>query len=178
MQQDETFRAFIDRRFSGGLLAGTHRDNGKACVLEAWNAYQGLAWSDSPVLTRIFDIRPLNDVAVSPAVRTEWMTQLLEAYAGSLDWPEARQRRVVTAIVLATIREIIAELPGLPDTIRQQCRSVTTLAEAVEAAAEADRAARAAAEAARAAGAAAEAAEEEIFVRACRLWLAAVSSKQ
>ena len=149
---------FVATHYPGGLSAGNHSPNpdGEACVLEAVSQWLDLDWTDDPATLRMFDLRPLNDIDVSAEVRTPAMCRLAELYAGSLDWPVERQQAVVQRIVIGTVREIIAELPGLPEEAAAQCRSARTLDEA-QAAALAARAAALAAAAEAAARAAAEA---------------------
>ena len=164
----ETFRAFIDRRFTGVLLAGSHRADGEACVLEALSAYQGQTWSDDPTAVGCWDLRPLNDIDVAPEVRLEWMVRLAEAYAGAPSWPVELQCAVAERLVILTVQRLVSTLPGLPQILRDACRDAST-AEAAEAAA------GAAAGAAGAAAGAAEAAEKSVsvFVTACTLWIEA-----
>ena len=123
---------FVATHYPGGLTAGYHSPNpdGEACVLEAVSQWLDLDWTDDPATLRMFDLRPLNDIDVSAEVRTPAMCRLAELYAGSLDWPVERQQAVVQRIVIGTVREIIAELPGLPEEAAAQCRSARTLDEA------------------------------------------------
>ena len=172
-----TFQEYVATRF-GVLTAGQHPANGEACVLESWNAYQGRAWSDDPDIARCWDLRALNDIDVAPAIRTTIMVQLMDAFAGSADWPAARQQRVAELIALGTVQRLIAELPGLSESVRAQCRRAGTLM-AAQIAAEAARAAPAAGvagvDARAAAGAAAEAARAARAAEAA--WAASAAAR-
>ena len=159
------------------LSAGAHNPDGQACALEYLSVARGIDWTDAPEKVRCFDLRLINDISVSDALRTEHLMPVLMAYDGSLDWPMERQQRVVERIIILTVQRLVADLPGLPDTIREQCRKATTLTEAAEAARAAAGAAWAASWAAWAASWAAWAAiasQEKVFIVACQVWLDAV----
>lgn len=181
-------RSLLKKRFGGVLKYGKHPEDGECCVLELASVLRGVKWTDEPMVVRCFDLRPLNDMNVSDELRSKWMTRLLVAYDGSLDWLEARRKEVAAKIVIGVVQQIIAELPSLPDAVREQCRKASTLdecqaaadaanaADAGEAAAAAhagEAAAAAAARAAAEAAAAARAAQESIFTIACKIWLKA-----
>jgi len=180
-----SLKALLDSRFGGVLKAGSHEQDGEACALELLSVARGVEWTDSPVSVRSFDLRRLNDIAVSDEVRTECLLPVIAAYDGSLDWPERRQRAVVDRLVVLLVQRIVAELPRLDDRVREQCRGVKTRAQTRDAAAYADAdaaaaaayAAAAAADAAAAAAyAAAAAARERVFRTACQVWLDAVAA--
>lgn len=156
----EALLARLTEKFGGVLRRGQHDQTGECCVLELHADMLGL-WTDVPERLRDFDIRPLNDMPVSDAVRTECMLPVLVAYAGSLDWPAARQEAVLGVIITRLVQDIIAELPGLPDTVRQQCRAVDDPV-SVEAAALAARLA----------------ARERVFRQACTIWLEAATHSE
>ena len=201
MVTEASIRAVLDSKFGGVLTAGKHSRNGRACALEALSVVQGVDWTDSPVLLRIFDLRTLNDMSVSDALRTKMLLPLLAAYAGSMDWPIARQRAVSTQLIVLTVNRLISEFPGLSEVIRTQCRSARTCHEARDAAlaaraasADLDSAAldaldasaardalaaidASAALAASAASAARDADTERIFLCVCAIWKDAVISQ-
>ena len=136
MDTRQTFEVFVAERFGGVLCKGVHSPGGQACVLEAWNCYQGHRWSDLPEEAGCYDLRPLNDMDVPNAVRTSWMLKLMQAYAGSLEWPLSRQVAVVAHIACLTVQRLAGTLPGVSYTLRQRCERVQTLTDAVSAAAE------------------------------------------
>ena len=143
------------------LSAGAHQPDGHACALEYLSVARGIPWTDQPETVRCWDIRPINDIPVSDALRTTHLLPLLRAYDGSMDWPIARQISVVEKIIIATVNHIIAELQYLPEDLRAPCRVAATVAQAGAAARAAtdaaDAAARGAADAADAAARAARA---------------------
>lgn len=163
-------RSILKTRFGGLIKAGKHTEDGECCVLELVSVAKGLPWTDDPQAVRSFDLRPLNDIPVSDELRAEWMPRLIVAYDGSLDWPDERRKEVAGKIVIGVVQKIIAELPSLPDAVREQCRKASTLSGAYA------YAARAAAYAAYAAAVAARAACEERFVVACQIWLDAAGA--
>jgi hypothetical protein len=165
----------IDERFGGILTSGEHEPDGSACALEAAHVAIGDEWSDEPNLWP--DLRPLNDGPWdSDEQRTAHVVPVLIALWDWQDWSPERQRRWAETVVLRTVRELIAELPGLPTAVAQACRDSGTLeaANAAEMAAwvAAEKAAWAAEKAAwEAAEAAAEAANSvPVLVLACRIW--------
>src|SRR3990167_4079927 len=120
-------KRFVAERFGGKLMAGKHSEDGEACALECLSAWQGISWTDDPAKTRTFDLRPINDIHVPDALRAKHLLPVLVAYAGSLDWPQKRQRAVAEKIVIGTVNKIVAELPGLPAEIAEQCRRAATI---------------------------------------------------
>ena len=184
----EALETLLKSRFKGVLFKGAHNEDSQACVLELLSVAQGMPWTDSPKTTRCFDLRLINDMPVSNAIRTKHLLPLLAVYAGSMDWPIAKQKAVVTRIVLLTVNRLLAELPSLSKVLKTQCQQATTLLEAAGAAGWAAEAAGwaagAAGWAAEAAGWAAEAAgwaagatggaaTENIFTQTCALWMEA-----
>lgn len=180
----------LKERFHGVILRRKHEQaTGECCVLELASVLRGLKWTDNPELVRCFDLRPLNDIKVPDELRTKYMVKLLEAYDGSLDWPLEKQLQAVEKIVIETVKQIMAELPGLPTEIREQCRRAENLDDARMAAlavnfrgmadlANASRVPKAMAVIAvdAAAGAAWEARKlkrrvEDIFKTACQIWI-------
>jgi hypothetical protein len=115
-------------RFGGVLYAGTHVPNEAiGCVLEFYSVYLGQNWTANPALLHIWDLAPYNDMPVSPKVLASGMLPVLARYAGSRDWPLRQQQAIVIRLIIGTVREVIAVLPGLPDELRRQCRAVETL---------------------------------------------------
>ena len=149
------FRNFIVENFAGKLLAGSHAENDKACVLEAWNAYKGLSWSDSAAAAHTWDIRLLNDMHVSDRLRVQWMPQVAAAYADCVLWSLDRQCAVVECLIVLTVQRIISKLPSFRLDIALRCRNIATIGEA-----------------------AGEAAEEVVFIAVCELWLEAALEKE
>ena len=147
-------------RFGGTLAAGLHPLHDACCVLEARSVCLGLPWTDDPAVLDVPDIRPLND-GLSDDARTEAMIRLVTALDPWATWSHDRQRAVATRITIETVRQIVADLPGLPPETRHQCREVTDLA-----------AAWAAAWAA-AGDAAWAAAGDAVLIRAVDIWITA-----
>ena len=114
---EQTFEAFVAEQFAGKLHVGCHsEDSGKACVFEAWNAYQkkarlGSLWTDSTIVTGTWDFRSLNDIPVSTKLRALWMVRLAEAYAGSRRWPTRRKVAVLERIFVRTVQEMLQQQP-------------------------------------------------------------------
>ena len=148
-----SFPDYVTTHFPA-LAPGVHEAaSGEACALEAYHAWRGEPWSDTP--DTIWDFRPLNDAPWSSATaRTVHLAPVIAAYADCTAWPLARQQAVIQRVVLLTVQRVIAALPGLPDPVRHACTACGTLTEA-EASAKAAWAAAGAAEAARAAARAA-----------------------
>lgn len=183
-------KELLDARFGGVLKKGSHNPNVDCCALELVSVSLGIPWTDSPNRTRTFDLRPINDIGVSDQIRTKHLLPVLEMYVGSLDWPEKRQKEVVSKLAVLTVQRIIGQLPDLSEKIREQCRQADTLQKAAAAAyaayayayasASAANAAYAAASAyavayaAYAAHASAKAVTESIFIETCQIWLEAV----
>ena len=189
-----TFEEYIETRFEGKLLSGSHNPDGKACILEAASQWEERKWTDSPRDLNTWDLRVLNDIDVDDTLRTEWMPKVYMAYRDCRSWPEERQVEVVGELVIETVRQIIGALHSLNPDIAQQCRDVEDVATADAAARAATAAARAAraATAARAAGYAADAAAHAataataagyatdaaaVFVTTCKLWIKAAKEQ-
>jgi hypothetical protein len=146
----------IADEFGGKITSGQHKPGPAACILEAAHFAMGDKWSDSA--DHWPDIRPLNDGPwSSDEQRTKHLLPVMVAFWDWDDWPTARQRAVITQINLDTVRQIVANLPDLPHTVRDQCRNATlqTMKNAAETVAEAAWAAWAAAATATAEAAAA-----------------------
>jgi hypothetical protein len=127
----ESLQALLEKRFGGLLYAGRHASTeNAACILELGSKAIGAPWTDNPQMLNTWDMRLINDIAVSPKLRTPWMLRVYAAYQDCRSWPIERQQAVATAIVIGTVRRVIAELPGLTDEVRAQCRAVTTMDEA------------------------------------------------
>ena len=195
-------------RFGGKLKKGAHFSaaTGACCALELEAVCRGQAWTDLPEKVKMFDLRPINDMNVDDDLRTLHLLPVIEAYAGSLEWSQERQRHVAEKLVILTVQRIISQLSKLPDAVRQQCRGVSTLREAEAAAwaawdaeaawaAKADvvavKAAKAAAKAAKAAEAATKAAwaaeaaawaswaadKATVFTVTCEVWMEAAKER-
>jgi len=129
------------KRHGGVVASGRHDDpTGPLCILELGSAclvedgYLSAITDDPAVLGRP-DYRPINDASWSSrAAATEPMLRLHLAYASWGQWSTKRRRHVVEQIVRGTVREIVAELPGLSDTVRDQCREATSSRECAVAA--------------------------------------------
>jgi len=81
------------------------------------------------------DYRAINDAPWSSReAATEPLIRLHIAFTDWGQWTEERRQRVVSQIVRDTVREIIAELPDVPDRIRDRCQAAATMSECAEAA--------------------------------------------
>ena len=131
---EHLFARTVRERFGGRLARGTHEADSVACPLEAAHAAVGDPWSDRP--DKWPDIRPLADAPwSSDQARTEAMVPVLVAYWDWAAWTPARQQAVMAQVVIETVRQLIAQLPELPEAVRDQCRAARTLPQAVRAAA-------------------------------------------
>ena len=176
-QEQELFRTFLAKRFTGLISKGSHDTDSIGCALEVWSQYEGRAWTDDPTRLEMPDLRPLNDGPwSSDLARTIALAPVLIAVAPI--WRNPVQRVAwVRAVALETVRQI------LPIALRanglvveaDRCAAVTDLAAAEAAGAAARAAAEAAGAAARAAEAAAEATRtgDNVLVRTCQVWIAA-----
>jgi hypothetical protein len=171
----DAIQTLIHTRFQGRLWEGAHAPDGHACVLECYSQALGLDWTDDPSILRIWDVRPINDIPVSPEQRAQRMPALVMAYQGCCDWPRARQKAVAARLAMLTVQRIIAALPGLPDDVAHDCRTCERLSAAKAGAAAAM--AALAAQAAQAAKAAASAADGAAARAACAAALAAQAAK-
>lgn len=95
---DEALCAFGDVIHSGSHPS----DSGKCCVVELANYLRGNKWSDSPAHARMFDLRSINDLQVSQRLRTKYMTKLLVAYQGSLEWSDHKIEAVLDRLITLT----------------------------------------------------------------------------
>lgn len=128
------FEKTLRERFGGKLGRLSHKENlGEACVIECANASIGNPWSDFP--GKWPDVRVLNDAAwTSEDERALHMSRLMRAYWDWSEWADERLSIVVDTIITLTVRQLIADIPGLSPTVVQDCRSVTNLYEAERAA--------------------------------------------
>jgi len=157
----------LANRFHGELKAGKHEANGECCALELLSAAREIPWTDSPFSVRCWDLRPLNDIAVSDDVRREYLLPVIAAYDGSMDWPLTRQQEVASRLAIGTVNRIVSALPILPPEVSAACATAADLWSAESAA----RSARAAAWSASAESAARW---ESVFRRACAVWMEAI----
>jgi hypothetical protein len=144
----QTFQEFVKERFGGSLSRGRHdEDEGAACLIEAINAYRGRKWSDDP--GDFPDVRSINDAyGDNYAARTDAMLRLYDALAPRWgEWTNAERLEWIGRVIVRTVREIIADLPDLPEDIRERLRAAGTLAEAARATAAAMTLSQAAAQA-------------------------------
>src|SRR5690349_17608843 len=129
----ETKLATMD---DGLLRHGSHAPGRKFCALEFESQVRGREWSDRPIT--LPDLRPLNDAfGRNDKLRTHWMLRVMAALWDWSEWSEQKRQRWAERVAVETVRQIIAELPGLSDEIRKQCRAARTLLAAARAAAEA-----------------------------------------
>lgn len=124
-------KSVLKHRFGGVLKAGKHLKGSRCCALELASVLHGIEWTDDPEVVRSFDYRALNDILVPDDVRAEWMTKLLVAYDGSLDWSKSRQQKVADRIMILTVNRLIANLPEMPEGVAAKCRAAKTTSDAV-----------------------------------------------
>ncbi len=146
----QQLQAELATRDDGILRHGKHPEGREFCGIEFARDVRGLPWGDTPDV--LPDLRPLNDgpwssdrartAAVLPVIATLWNWSA---------WDPARRHRWATAVAIETVRQIIAELPSLPDPIRTQCQGADTLESA-------------------------RAAADQVLQRACAIWIAAAES--
>ena len=134
----------VRNRFRNVVAHGSHMPDGVACVLELAHIAANLPWSERP--DRWPDLRPLNDGPwSSDARRTAGLVPVLVAYWDWANWASERRKQVINRVIIATVHDLISQLPGLPAHIIQQCQTATNLSEAQMAAEAAEAAAGAAA---------------------------------
>ncbi len=131
----------------GILRHGAHEEGREFCALEFESRVRGRAWSDAPIT--LPDLRPLNDARwSSDTARTAALLPVMAALWDWTSWSTERRQAWAERVVIATVNQIISELPSLPDEIRVRCRAATDITAARAAAwASAEAAARAAADA-------------------------------
>jgi hypothetical protein len=129
----KTMTRVLNERFGGLLSFGPHLEGGEGCINEVGSAAKGLPWTDSPAILRCWDFRSINDMNVSREVRAKYLPKVFVAYDGSMDWPLERQLAVSRKLVILTIQRLIAEIPGLSEAAREQCRQANTLEQAARA---------------------------------------------
>jgi hypothetical protein len=149
------FATFVQQRFGGKLMKGSHIPNGRACLHEAISVYQGREWSDDTSNT--IDLRSLNDAPwSSDEARTEAMVPLGSIVLAWPQWTPERRQAWAKVVAEGVIRRI------LPPTLRALAEAMPNKAPELMAAAlrcETDGTESAAESAARAARAAARSAE-------------------
>jgi hypothetical protein len=165
----DEFPVFVAERFGGKLMKGAHTPNGKACVHEAINVFEGRKWSDSP--GERIDLRGVNDASWSTdELRTEHMLRVALAVWDWPNWSTERRQAFARRVASETIRRVLplalraaasvhpdAEQKAALNAAADKCADDGTWAAASESA----WAAEAAAAAARAAAAAAARAAAE-----------------
>lgn len=138
----------------GVLKQGAHEpQSGACCALEFANHVRGRRWSDEP--GALPDLRPLNDAPwSSDQARTEALLPVMAALWDWSVWSEDQRVAWSRRVAVETVCQIVADLPGLPEDVRQRCREATTCDEARDAAARA-------------------ADPDAVLRRACQTWIAA-----
>jgi hypothetical protein len=130
----KTLREYVDERFGGKIFRGSHKPDGKACILEAVNAHYGRDWTDSP--GEYLDIRALNDIFWDDALRTEQMLLLWDAIGDWPRWDAGRKQRFAEIVVLRTVNVILPialRIAGLTAEA-EACESAKTLGAVIAAA--------------------------------------------
>lgn len=129
-------------RLHGGLFAnGSHQerysdDDCPLCLLEmiaACEVRRGLREriTDDPKELDLPDVRPINDACWSSReVATPHLERLRSAIMPWREWDEERRRKTADRLAILAVNKIVAELPRLSDSVRQQCRDAKTLQEA------------------------------------------------
>ena len=112
-----TFEEFVAERFGGKLYNGSHQPNGRACLHEALNVYQGKDWSDDTSGT--LDLRSLNDAPwSSDEARTEAMLPLGVIVLTLPNWSDERRRAWAKYVAKGVIQRILDRIgasgPALP----------------------------------------------------------------
>src|SRR5215469_15946027 len=127
MMDIETLQAALHDHDGGVLKHGTHSvESREFCALEFSSIVREKPFSDSP--TDLPDLRPLNDGPwSSDQARTDALVPVMVALWDWSEWTPARQQQWSARVAIATVNQIIAELPGLNDDICRQCREATTL---------------------------------------------------
>ena len=116
----------LDTRDDGVLKHGKHLPGHDFCALEFESQVRGRKWSDSPIT--LPDIRPLNDARWSSAqARTTALLPVMVALWDWTMWSRERQIAWASRVAIRTVQEIVSTLPGLPSSVREQCRQVTML---------------------------------------------------
>ena len=168
----------LDTLDNGVLSYGMHEEgDGLFCALECLSKTRSKSEpvTDSPSAERVntVDIRSLNDMfgmgLEADRLRTIHVLPIVAELSDWSVWSRKRQKRFIEHVIVETVKQIIAELPGLPKDIQNQCRAVNNLA-----------AARSAAYAARSAVAAAarSAAHLKICIVTCNLWMKAAKDSE
>jgi hypothetical protein len=130
----DRLQSLLAEHDDGVLRSGAHREGREFCALEFESKVRGRDWSDAPVT--LPDMRPINDgLWSSDAARTDALLPVMVALWGWSTWTLERRIAWAQRIALETVRQIVAELPGLSDAIRTQCRDAKDLT-AAEGAAE------------------------------------------
>src|SRR5579859_5355762 len=146
----EELQAGLVKHDKGVLKRGAHKhEDREYCALEFVAVMHDEPLNDKP--GHLPDIRPLNDARwSSDESRTAHMLPVLVALWDWATWTPTRKQQWASRVSIEVVRQIVSQLLGLTETIREECRAVST----VDAAARAARAADAADAADAAAGAA------------------------
>ena len=77
------------------------------------------------------DLRPLNDALwSSDEARTKALLPVMAALSDWSSWSADRQRRWADRVVIEVVKQIVSELPNLPEEVRSQCRAANDLTSA------------------------------------------------
>lgn len=95
----------LNQLTGGRISSGHHSENsGKACILDCISKARGVAWTDSPRVLDMPDIRPLNDAYKSDDTRSIDMVRLGVALWDYPSWPVSRRVAFVKALADQTVK--------------------------------------------------------------------------
>lgn len=101
----------LNTRFGGVISSGAHApEASSACILEVISQARGVVWSDSPQTLDMPDVRLINDAFRTDGARTLAAVRLGVALWDYPEWDAPRRIRFVTAVAIATVREILPTL--------------------------------------------------------------------
>src|SRR5688572_33238199 len=99
----------LNNKLGGIISSGCHSEGeGACCILEVVSVAKGIPWTDHPGRTGMPDIRGINDAFRDPGKRTLAMVRLGVALYDYSEWSEARRLAFAIALVLYTVREVLA----------------------------------------------------------------------